>query len=592
MSYPEQDAEVFIAVPYSGFFKSSLISTAVFAVFLACSMAMFCIYGVKCLQPLQIPDDKKMISEIAKRNTLPGLLIVILITVFFCVIFLLLQSMSSTANICMSQHDSIRYETNYIKAQEDIISGEYPERFVRLTNILSRLLSDHPELRTRENLIKFSQILPADYLMIFGKSGEELCSSNSFMGYSVSSNNSDPNAVYLPVLRGYSYMVTEPAMDPITGIYMFSVASLITDPEGLPDGFLLMAVNANDYVAALDQISLENTVNNFIVLDGQLAAMVDEETGRFTTHTDHSVIGKPASDYLSDTVLNRNYDGFTSYDHSNVYLSGRSENGQNILIIDKNDQMSNSIFTYIGLIITIVVILCGIYYPKAVVSCAELVQNCQQKIFLKQWNPLMAFSYGYRFFFTLLAVFAFVMNRSGNWTTFRLVFSNQWSKGVHLFSIWAAVFILSGTLCAVSLFHYILSKIDDQLNSKEKTVTRLIDSSLSYTAAIFLFLHILTMFGTNTASLIASAGILSIAVGLGSQDLVMDILAGIFMIFEGTIHVGDVVTVGSFTGVVTNMGVRTTEITNETNNKLVITNREVNRVINRNKLEDSSAEAK
>ena len=71
------------------------------------------------------------------------------------------------------------------------------------------------------------------------------------------------------------------------------------------------------------------------------------------------------------------------------------------------------------------------------------------------------------------------------------------------------------------------------------------------------------MFGTNTAALAASEGMLSIAVGMGSQALVTDIIAGVFMIIEGAIHVGDTVTVRNWTGDVTDMGARTTEITNE-----------------------------
>ncbi len=64
--------------------------------------------------------------------------------------------------------------------------------------------------------------------------------------------------------------------------------------------------------------------------------------------------------------------------------------------------------------------------------------------------------------------------------------------------------------------------------------------------------------GFNLGPIIASAGILGVALGLGAQTLVRDILSGIFMLVEDQYGVGDEVNVLEVTGVVEKVGLRVT----------------------------------
>jgi moderate conductance mechanosensitive channel len=69
-------------------------------------------------------------------------------------------------------------------------------------------------------------------------------------------------------------------------------------------------------------------------------------------------------------------------------------------------------------------------------------------------------------------------------------------------------------------------------------------------------LTVLAELGINIAPLLAGAGIIGLAIGFGSQTLVRDIITGLFILIEDTISVGEVVTVGSHTGVVEAMSIR------------------------------------
>jgi small-conductance mechanosensitive channel len=66
--------------------------------------------------------------------------------------------------------------------------------------------------------------------------------------------------------------------------------------------------------------------------------------------------------------------------------------------------------------------------------------------------------------------------------------------------------------------------------------------------------------GVNIAPIIASAGIIGVALGFGAQSLVRDFLSGLFMIFEDQYGVGDVVDVGEATGTIEAVTLRVTRL--------------------------------
>lgn len=87
-------------------------------------------------------------------------------------------------------------------------------------------------------------------------------------------------------------------------------------------------------------------------------------------------------------------------------------------------------------------------------------------------------------------------------------------------------------------------------------------------------------FGVNVGPLIAGAGILGVALGFGAQDLVKDVLSGMFMLVEDQYGVGDVIDVGEAVGVVEGLGLRTTRIRDVTGTLWHVPNGEIQRVGN------------
>jgi moderate conductance mechanosensitive channel len=87
--------------------------------------------------------------------------------------------------------------------------------------------------------------------------------------------------------------------------------------------------------------------------------------------------------------------------------------------------------------------------------------------------------------------------------------------------------------------------------------------------------------GVNIAPLIASAGIVGVAVGFGAQALVKDYLAGIFIVIEDQYGIGDVVQLGEIIGTVEEVRLRVTRLRDESGVVWYVRNGELVRVANR-----------
>ena len=127
-----------------------------------------------------------------------------------------------------------------------------------------------------------------------------------------------------------------------------------------------------------------------------------------------------------------------------------------------------------------------------------------------------------------------------------------------------------------------------KIKSNEKrseTLHKLIRSAIRYTIYFIAFFQILSTLGINTTSIVASAGIASVAIGFGAQSLVKDIISGFFIILEGQFDVGDEVKLynqAAFIagGSVMSLGLRSTKIRSGKGEIYFIPNGSINQVIN------------
>ena len=94
---------------------------------------------------------------------------------------------------------------------------------------------------------------------------------------------------------------------------------------------------------------------------------------------------------------------------------------------------------------------------------------------------------------------------------------------------------------------------------------------------------IMAEFGFDLGPVIASAGIVGVALGLGSQTLVKDFISGIFMLAEDQYGVGDTVKVGDVEGTVEKVGLRITTVRDSAGTLWFLRNGEILVVGNKSK---------
>ncbi|HEC92798.1 MAG TPA: mechanosensitive ion channel family protein, partial [Candidatus Atribacteria bacterium] len=93
---------------------------------------------------------------------------------------------------------------------------------------------------------------------------------------------------------------------------------------------------------------------------------------------------------------------------------------------------------------------------------------------------------------------------------------------------------------------------------REDTLIKIFNNILRITILIVIVLTILPQLGIDITGLLAGAGIVGIALGLGARSLIQDFLAGIFIILENVYRIGDVVCLDGTCGAVENITLRKT----------------------------------
>ena len=181
------------------------------------------------------------------------------------------------------------------------------------------------------------------------------------------------------------------------------------------------------------------------------------------------------------------------------------------------------------------------------------------------------------------AITAWRINRvSENDEVIRYIFSGNWDRSPNIFSLSACFMLMITTIIIIEVCKIPVRLCTTLLGTRGETVGHLLLSLIKYGGTIFSLFYCMYMLGIDSANLLASAGILSLVIGLGSQSLIKDIIAGIFIVFEGEFRVGDIVTINGFRGRVTDIGLRTTKISGEGNVK-IFNNSEISGVLNMTK---------
>ena len=117
-----------------------------------------------------------------------------------------------------------------------------------------------------------------------------------------------------------------------------------------------------------------------------------------------------------------------------------------------------------------------------------------------------------------------------------------------------------------------------RVEQRTETLRHIIRSVSKTVVVVLVLLTISSELGFNIGPVLASAGIVGLAVGFGAQSLVKDVISGFFILFEDQFGVGDVVKIGDFSGVVEQMTLRATMLRNLEGQVYVVPNGNIQNV--------------
>ena len=134
------------------------------------------------------------------------------------------------------------------------------------------------------------------------------------------------------------------------------------------------------------------------------------------------------------------------------------------------------------------------------------------------------------------------------------------------------------------LTSFVLRYLDKKGTKQSITLKTVAASAIKYLVYFFVATAVLDIFDVSFTSIIAVAGIGSVAIGFGAQSLVKDVITGAFILFEDQFSVGDYVQLEGKSGTVEKIGLRTTLIRNALNNEqYIIPNSQISIVTNQSK---------
>ncbi|MCX2733990.1 mechanosensitive ion channel family protein [Saccharopolyspora sp. NFXS83] len=125
-----------------------------------------------------------------------------------------------------------------------------------------------------------------------------------------------------------------------------------------------------------------------------------------------------------------------------------------------------------------------------------------------------------------------------------------------------------------------MALLSERRVQRARTIGSVLKSLASFVIFGLALMYVLKSLGIELGPILASAGVLGVAVAFGAQNLVRDFLSGMFMMVEDQYGVGDIVDLGEATGTVEAVGLRVTTLRDLNGTVWYVRNGEILRVGN------------
>lgn len=515
--------------------------------------------------------------------------------------------------------DRLDENTNNMSARQEVEEKWSAYIIKRIAEVMGY----SPKFRTKEYLTKINEMLNAEYMMLFDQTGKEYASSNAVIGYSLTDEEFLND--FAGLLNGLGTLIGNPIMDDNSQKLVQIIGTPVFVSDNGTYDVLIMAEDVEASWLGGDERSIHVFLENTTPA-GNLCIVVDKESGTVVYSSNANFLEKsiPGMSYTEGAPESSDFDTYT-VDTVRYYGSYDTDEKYIVYYLTEESYVRGGSFLFavvsglgFGAVIFLVsFFMLSSYNEENYLEAAELTKGThadgldtleslltrnkldKEEKLLERWKKLDPGQKTRIFFHVILVIIIILMAVTqlrllrnpltlGGDTAVRspinfIIFGN-WKRGFNLLGFSGVLLVILGFVLFVFFKNFMLSILCSVLDPKGETICRLSFSLLQYAVVIGGVYLILGFLGFNTTFQITSVGIVSLAISLGSQDIVADILAGIFIIFEGDFQVGDVVTIDGFTGIVQEIGVRSTKVLGLGDNIKIIGNRSVKNVLNLSKM--------
>ena len=633
-SIPDRDAFVVCAVPESEIASSRNITVAIVLAIFFIVLTVITVYAVLLLREQERDPElrrereerqKKVSGGIAYNKVVGGKILtfsLLGVIAVFGIAFYMQTLFSLSLRAVSNTHQAEEVGETLQQNESDIetVTSQYNSRYLNKCQVAAYILGENPQLQTKEKLAELSSVLGAEFLMVFDEKGREVVSDSSYVNFELSTDPEEQSYDFRRLLQGVEYFIQEAQPDELSGRYFQYIGVPMKNKDGDAEGFVQMAVKPEKLEQALATTSLTNVLNNVKASAGGFAFAIDKETQNFIYYPDDRIQGKNALEYgIKEKQLRDGYCDYLSINGQKYFASSFETEDSFIYIAVPEKKLEGTrlpvaLASGIACVICLVILffllsfsrrsahgevsgkdakegpMVDVVMPDGSVKKSESAASrwANDAISWSDKTPEQKVSTLLKSMISVLALaiciaVVFKDRFFGEDSIFLHILEGRWEKGVNVFSITASIMIICVCQVIVMLLKEVLRMLTKTLGAKGATICRMVRSFVKYFFVIAMLYYCLALFGIDTKTLLASAGILSFVVGLGAKELLTDILSGLFIIFEGEFQVGDIVTVGDWRGTVQEIGIRTTKIMDPGENVKVISNSAISGVINMTK---------
>jgi len=130
------------------------------------------------------------------------------------------------------------------------------------------------------------------------------------------------------------------------------------------------------------------------------------------------------------------------------------------------------------------------------------------------------------------------------------------------------ILIAAGATIVIRALHVAIKQLQQRISSRHATtdlewqrramtIGRLLESLVTTALGFVAMVMLLREIGIDIMPILATAGIVGLAIGFGAQNLVRDVISGFFLILEDQVRIGDLARINGVTGIVEQINLRT-----------------------------------